>query len=79
MDLVLKPADIQSKVNFDQLYKRFQAERDANDHAWWLAGTITTAVVDSWLAGALGVIVAGALALVLLVLGVAFRAFRRAR
>jgi hypothetical protein len=65
-DLVLKPADDHAKVNFDALYRRFQAERAQSDFGWWLAGTIINTVVGSWLGSALALLVAGALTLLLL-------------
>jgi hypothetical protein len=72
MDLVLKRADKQSQINFDDLYLRFQDERDRTNQAFWLA----TTVAIYWLAIALILLVSGTF---VLVAGAAFDGFRKTR
>jgi len=72
MDLVLKRADEQSMVNFDELYQRFQDERDRTNQAYGLAATVGA----YWLAIILILLVSGTFALVL---GAAFGGFRKTR
>jgi Uncharacterized protein conserved in bacteria (DUF2330) len=76
MDLVLKRADEQSQVNFDELYARFQDERDRNNQAYALAATVAETVAAYWLAIALTLLVSGAFAVVL---GAALGGFRKTR
>jgi Uncharacterized protein conserved in bacteria (DUF2330) len=72
MDLVLKRANNQSKVNFDELYQRFQAERDRTNFVFGLIGGLAS----YWVAILLVLVVSGVFALVA---GAAFGGFRKTR
>jgi hypothetical protein len=72
MDLVLKRGNDQSKVNFDELYNRFQAERDRTNFVFGLI----TGLASYWLAILLVLVVSGVFALVV---GGALGGFRKTR
>jgi hypothetical protein len=75
-DLVLDRAADQSKVNFDALHKRFQAEQDSSNRTWGLVWAVTRGLGAYWYGIVLTLLVSGAIALVA---GAAFGGFRKTR
>jgi uncharacterized protein DUF2330 len=76
MDLVFKRGNDQSKVNFDELYNRFQAERDHADFVFGLIFGVISGLATYWVAILLVLVVSGVFALIV---GGAFGGFRKTR